>query len=167
MCPTATAAWFTLRGPPSKCTAHRSIPPGKPGGLQGPRCRCHMLPQCHLPLQHTHNAKITRYILQVFLSSLNASYKGYLNVSSFSWKHSSWEGDTGQGSGEQAEMPLHTNPLRVAAQAAPAKHLRRGHAHVVYMSQPFVCMNENTQPEPMVKVKRTDPEGRVCSLDQF
>lgn len=75
-------------------------------------------------------------------------------------------------------MPSHTKPLRVAAQAAPAKRRRRrqprvrarlcpGHAHIMYMSQPVVCMNENTQREPTVKVKRTDPEGRACSLDQF
>lgn len=86
MCPTATAAWFTLRGPPSKCTAHRSIPPCKPGGLQGPQCHSHMLPrplQRQLPLQHRHDGKITRSILKVFPSSLNACYKGYLNVSSF------------------------------------------------------------------------------------
>lgn len=41
-------------------------------------------------------------------------------------------------------MPWHTKPLGVAAQAAPAKHLQPGHAHITYMSQPFVCMNENT-----------------------
>ena len=39
-----------------------------------------------------------------------------------------------------------------------------GRVHIMYMPEQFVRMNENTQREPIVKVKRTEPEGRQRGL---
>lgn len=76
---------------------------------------------------------------------------------------------------EQAEMPLLTKKKKTtqgsctgspsqAPLAKAAECCAPGHALVMYMPEQFVHMNENTQQEPIVKVKRTEPEGREHAL---